>query len=1296
MTAAPKNNVPSQTAHGIASFLSNPSLQLLLLLVLLLSGIWTSIHVQLRSTHDQITGAARRDGDNLSYAFAEQVKASLRGIDLSLISLREAWQRHPEHFREAVLRQQNYFTQEVSFQVAVIDADGMLVYSNLEPATKPMSLADREHFRVHRERASDQLFISKPVLGRVSKRWSLQFTRPILDPDNRFRGVMVMSVAPEYFSRFYDTIDLGENGMISLVKSSGEIMARSPDSEIGLGKSLRNRPFLVSGVAEKGSFQAAAQTDLIERVFTWRLLPDFGLVVVVGQSNEKILAPYYHQRRVLLIGGTLVSVLLTAFLFTLHVGLRQRARTITALTESEERNRLRVAALEAVGNAVVITNAKAEIEWVNQAFEKLTGYKRADALGRLPSELVKSGLHDSDYYEALWQTILSGKTWRGEIVNRRMDGSLYDEELVIAPVMAASGAITHFVGVKQDISERKSSQKALQQSHDLLAKLSAQVPGVIYQYRLYPDGRVSLSFVSEASRDIFGIEAELARKDPSLIFSRYHRDDADGVRDSILESGRTLQPWCHEFRIVLPQRGVRWVRCDARPEMLEDGSILWHGFIADITESKQAEQALRSSEERWKFALEGAGDAVWQWDFARNEIRFSRRLYEMLGASDDEIGRTFEDWLRFVHPEDLPRMQEDIKRYLEGGSTTFVTEHRVLCKDGSTKWVLARGMAISHDENGKPLSMIGTQSDTTERKLADEQLRIAAAAFESQEGMMVTDANGIILRVNRAFEELTGYSAAEVIGQTPAILKSGRQGEDFYQEMWGVIEQQGHWEGEIWNRRKNGELYPEWLVITAVKDANGRVTHYVSAFSDITARKEAEMQIRNLAFYDPLTTLPNRRLLIDRVTQLLAASARSGRYAALMMIDLDHFKTLNDTMGHDVGDQLLVQVAERLSASVRECDTVARLGGDEFVIMLQDLSIDEKAAATQIETVAAKILATLNQPYPLKGLDAGGYRNTPSIGITQFCGRKDGFDVLLKQADIALYQAKDAGRNTIRFYSNEMQSVLNQKALLEAGLRQALENNGFRLYYQPQVNESHVIVGAEALLRWQPPGKPMVGPAEFIPLAEETGLILPIGQWVLESACKQLADWERMSHASAIEISVNVSARQFRQPGFVAMVRNVLTTTGANPSRLKLELTETLILDDVNDTASKMQELRELGVTLALDDFGTGYSSLSYLKRLPLDQVKIDQSFVRHSAADPSDAAIVETIINMSHTLGLQVIAEGVETAEQLAFLQSHECKNFQGYLFGRPMPLDEIEQLLMSAIVSGEASHCVTPDASS
>ncbi|HEY0843829.1 MAG TPA: EAL domain-containing protein [Noviherbaspirillum sp.] len=1266
-------------APGFTRSSSNLPLQLIAFFVLLLAGIWTGIALQLQSTYEQILLNAERDGANLARAFAEQARASLRGIDLSLLRLREEWRDHPAQFKEAVLRQQDYFANELIFQVAVIDADGMLVYSNLATQTAPVSLADREHFRIHRDRKTDQLFISKPLLGRVSKRWSIQFTRPILGDNQQFMGVIVMSVAPEYFSRFYDTLHLGRDSVVALIRSSGEFLARAPHPEHGMGKSLSGRSFLSADAPESGSMRVAAQTDAIERIFSWRQLREFGLVVSIGQSVDGTLEPYYFQRKAFLFGGALASALLAMFAATVVVGLRHRAAAIAALESSEERNRIRVAALEAVGNGVIITDTDARIEWVNAAFETLTGYTREEAIGRRPSELVASGQQNKAYYAELWKTILSGHAWRGELVNRRADGTLYDEELVIAPVVSPSGKITHFVGIKQDITARKRNEDALQQSHDLLGRLSAQVPGVIYQYRMYPDGSSSIPFASRGSIDVYELEPQQLQADATLVFQRHHPEDAAGVIASIRQSAHLLEPWHHEYRVVLPTRGIRWVMGDARPQKLEDGSILWHGYIADITERKEGEQALRASEQRWKFALEGAGDAIWEWDIEADTVHFSKRQYEMLCLDPAEPITCFTEWKRYIHPEDLPELLAAVKAYLDGRTPAFVTEYRIRCKDGSTKWLLARGMVLNRDAGGKALSMIGTQSDITERKLSDEQLRVAAVAFESQEGMMVTDASGTILRVNSAFEEVTGYSAVEALGKKPSLLKSGRQGNDFYRQMWSTIGLKGHWEGEIWNRKKNGEIYPEWLVITAVKDSRDRITHYVSAFSDITTRKNAEAQIRNLAFYDPLTNLPNRRLLMDRVTQVLAASARSGRYGALMLIDLDHFKTLNDTLGHDVGDQLLIQVSQRLSASVREGDTVARLGGDEFVVMIHDLSTSQATAAAQAEAVAEKILAMLNAPYALSGTDAGDYRNTPSIGISQFRGHEQPFDVLLKHADIALYEAKDAGRNTICFYSAEMQAELNEKALMETGLRDALANGGFHLYYQPQVDRSHRVVAVEALIRWEQPGIGLVPPARFISLAEETGLILQIGQWVLETACAQLAEWARYPETRGLQLSINVSAKQFHQPRFVSMVRTALEESGADPSLLKLELTETMVLADVQDTVNKMHELRELGVTFALDDFGTGYSSLSYLKRLPLDQVKIDKSFVRNLATDVSDAAIVQTIISMSHTLGLQVIAEGVETPDQLSFLERNDCRHFQGYLFGRPMLPDQLEELLLS-----------------
>jgi len=556
-------------------------------------------------------------------------------------------------------------------------------------------------------------------------------------------------------------------------------------------------------------------------------------------------------------------------------------------------------------------------------------------------------------------------------------------------------------------------------------------------------------------------------------------------------------------------------------------------------------------------------------------------------------------------------------------------------------------------------------------KKHESELRLAAAAFESKEGMVITDAGNVIVRVNRAFTEMSGYTAKEVIGQTPAILRSGRHDASFFVEIWERLKQTGAWQGEIWERRKNGQIYPKWLTIKALKLDDGTVTHYVSTHTDITERKRAEEEITHLAFYDPLTQLPNRRLLLDRLQQALASSARSGFNGALFFLDLDNFKTLNDTLGHDKGDMLLQQVAKRLVGCVREGDTVARLGGDEFVVMLEGLSENALEAATQAEILGEKILADLNRPYQLNGFEN---RSTPSIGVTLFCGHRHAIEELLKQADLAMYQSKTAGRNTLRFFDPKMQAVVADRAALEIELRAAVKQQQFVLYYQAQVVGNGRLTGAEALVRWQHPQRGLVSPAEFIPLAEESGLILPLGLWVLETACAQLAKWAAQPDTAHLSMAVNISANQLHQADFVDQVLGVLARTGANPKKLKLELTESLLVTNVENSIAKMAALKAHGVGFSIDDFGTGYSSLTYLKRLPLDQLKIDQSFVKDILIESNDAAIAKMVLALAESLGLKVIAEGVEIEAQRDVLARLGCHAYQGFLFSHPLPVDEFE----------------------
>lgn len=555
-----------------------------------------------------------------------------------------------------------------------------------------------------------------------------------------------------------------------------------------------------------------------------------------------------------------------------------------------------------------------------------------------------------------------------------------------------------------------------------------------------------------------------------------------------------------------------------------------------------------------------------------------------------------------------------------------------------------------------------------EQKQNESELRIAATTFQSHEAILVTDCAGTILRVNQAFSRMTGYSASEAIGKNPWLLASDPQFSGTFRRLMKTLMKKGRWQGETLSRRKNGDVFPQWLIVTAVTNDQREVTHYVAIFSDITEQKLAEKEIHDLAFYDPLTGLPNRRLLLDRLQHEIVSAKRYQRFGALFFLDLDHFKRLNDSLGHQVGDELLVQISRRVSDLLREEDTACRLGGDEFIILIAAHAGTVKQAADHAAILADKLMDIISQPFMLQ---ESPHHFSTSIGITIYPDSTDHPESIIQQADTAMYRAKDTGRNGVCFFRPSMQQLADRRLILEKEMREALRFGQFMLFYQPQVNPQGRVISVEALIRWRHPQKGMIAPGDFIPVAEDTQLILPIGEWVLTEACRQLALWDRQQ-VDIGHVAINVSFRQFRQADFIDQVKHAMRESHIAKNRLMIELTEGIVIDNIEDTVAKMLALQRMGVGISIDDFGKGYSSLSYLKQLPLSQLKIDQGFVRDITRDPNDAVIVETIINMARNLGLNVIAEGVETRDQTDFLLDRGCENFQGYLFGRPAPADQ------------------------
>ena len=666
--------------------------------------------------------------------------------------------------------------------------------------------------------------------------------------------------------------------------------------------------------------------------------------------------------------------------------------------------------------------------------------------------------------------------------------------------------------------------------------------------------------------------------------------------------------------------------------------------------------------------LDSANDAVF---VLCDEMKFlvcNRLMQEWLGETEENLtrhNRCVPITHFFRHPESETLFNTHFRDTLTARPARF--ECRIHPPQASLRWVEFNLNKVSIE--GEPM-IVGVARDTTEQRHDREHaFKLARAIEHTADAIVVTDRDGIIEYVNSAYERMTGYGRQEVKGGTPAILKSGQHGPEFYKKLWGTILKGETFHDVFINRRKGGALYHEEKTITPLKNALGEVTHFIATGRDITERIQYQERLHHLTHFDALTGLPNRALFMDRLTQALARARWHRRVVGVLFLDLDRFKVINDSLGHDVGDRLLQAAAGRLQQCVREGDTVARLGGDELAIILEDV-----AQAEDTTSVTNKILSTFAHPFEVDGREL--FVST-SIGVSLHPNDGEDAKTLLKNADIAMYRAKEQGGNDFHFFSAQMESQSVDRLILENGLRRALERGEFLLHYQPQVDlRTGEVIGVESLVRWRHPELGLVPPMDFIPLAEETGLIVPLSEWILREACTQNKALQD-SGFPPLRMAVNLSGRHFRQPDLAGMVARILEETRLDPRFLALEITESILVQQTDTTSTTLRQLRDMGAHVVIDDFGIGYSSLSYLKRLPIDVLKIDRSFVRDITTDPDDAAITMAITTMAHSLNLKVVAEGVETEEQLAFLRAHGCDAMQGYYFSKPVPAEMLGKLL-------------------
>jgi len=1261
--------------------------------------IWGAVANQLETERGAAMRGATQHGENLSRVAAGHFASYAATNDFWLQHLRLQWLRDPKRFAETVAGERKLRNDTFVLQVVVIDARGWMAYSDLaRPGDPPLYLGDREHFKVHARDREDRLYISNPVMGRVSGRVSIQFARPILDERGAFSGVILLSVSPDVLGRVYAGLDLGSGGLVALRRLDDTLLLRWPDvGQARAGRALHAIPARVLA-AGFGSEIRPGALDGVERIFSFRRIQDLPLYVSVGQSLESVLADYREQRRKYVAAGGAASVAVLLFAALLLFKVNREERVENELRKSEERFR----SLAELSSDIYweqddqyrfTSSLGSGPDWIVEGFRQAIGKRRWD--------FDSVNMTDEDW--AAHIALLDARKPFRDLELCKLDDFGKRVWLSVSgePVFDAAGAFKGYRGVGKDITERKRAEQMQALEHKI--------------NRCLAEADSASAALKAAIREV--CEAE------GWACGRYLRvdDQAGGLRfwESWSVPGPEIERYIADSRQMTYGRGVGLVG-----EVWQLGTPLW---VADITrDARVARKTLaREAGMRGAFVVPvtSAGKTIGVLIFQSRDIRQpDQRLLEAMRVIGSQIGqfvqrkRGEEELRRFragmdasedmiwlvdpvdmsildvndtacrklgyrreellsMHPEDIicvsrEELSAAYGRLIAGGEGGTVDgwDRR---KDGSLFPVEVFRRAV--ESEGSHV-IVSVARDITERRAAEEELRRFRLAMDKSADMivLVDRATMRFVDVNETACRLLGYTRDELLGMGPHdVLPATRDElEKSYDQLIarpseqpGVIPagMKSHY------RCKDGSLLPFESTRHVLRSGD---THIIAAVSrDIRERLAVEEKMVYLAQFDALTGLPNRHLFQDRLAQAMALAKRNGRPMAVLFIDLDRFKLVNDTLGHGFGDKLLQEAGRRLRSCVRDSDTVGRLGGDEFAAILSGLRGPGDAGL-----VAQKIVDVFKQPFDL---GAGETFVTASIGITLYPADNDSAEALVMNADAAMYRAKEQGRNNFQYFTRDMNERTVQRMQLETALRRALERGEFRLHYQPKADlATGEICGVEALLRWQHPDKGMVMPGDFIPVLEDTGLIVPAGEWVIRTACSQIKAWQAAG-LRVPPVAVNLSARQFEQKNLKDVVAEILRDTKVDPSLIEFEITESLLMNDPEAAAHTLDSLKQSGVRLSMDDFGTGYSSLGYLKRFPIDALKIDRTFVRDLCTDPDDATLTRAIIHLARNLRLKVVAEGVETKEQLAFLISNGCDEIQGYLFARPGEADECARWL-------------------